>query len=75
MPFILVVILVALLFCRNSMFELVVVCVRAGLKKKAGGRGGRSPRCGGGLGEPPPFANVLAFPPRKSFEKEIAEYS
>ena len=63
MLFILVVTIIALLFCRNSMLE-VVDCMRAGLKKKNGGSRGSQPPLRGGLGEPPPFANVLAFPPR-----------
>ena len=38
--------------------------------KKAGGRGAPA----GGLegAEPPRFANVLAFPPRQSFEKRLS---
>ena len=57
-----------MLFCRNSTFELVVDCMRAGLKKEAGGRGEAPPPPVGGLGvaeegvaERPRFANVLAF--------------
>ena len=41
-------IVTALLFCRNSTFELVVDCMCAGLKKKSGGsRGGAAPPAGG----------------------------
>ena len=56
------------------MFELVADCVRAGLKKTVG-RGGAPPQPtpAGGLGgqSPSAFANLLAFPPRKSFEKRL----
>ena len=50
--------------------ELVVDCVRAGPKKK---RGVEEPPLRGvwGEAEPPPFANVLAFLPRKSLEKRM----
>ena len=55
--------------------ELVVDCVRAGLKKKRGVEGGlrppNPPRGGLGGRSAPPFANVLAFPPRKSFQKRL----
>ena len=50
MLFILVAIVAALVFCRNSMFELVVDCMRLlGLKNKVGGsRGGAAlPELGG----------------------------
>ena len=51
MLLILVVIVVALLFCRNSMFERIVDCVRAGLEKKPGGsKGAAAPPARGGVG-------------------------
>ena len=66
MLFILVAIVVALLFCRNSMFELVVDCVRAGLKRKAGGsRGGADPPRGGLGGRSPPICKRTRFPAKK----------
>ena len=58
--------------------ELVVDCMRAGLKNKSGGfEWGRSPSRGGvgGGGAPPLFANVLAFSPRKSFENRLLSIS
>ena len=66
-------IVVVLFFRRNSTFELVVDCMRAGLKKKAGCRGGAQPPARGGWGgrSTPPFANVLAFSPTTSFEKRF----
>ena len=55
MLFFFVDIVVVLLFCRNSTFELVVDCMRAGLKKSGGLRGGAAPFAGevGGAGAPP----------------------
>ena len=54
-------VVVVLLFCRHLTFELVVDCVRAGLEKKRGVEGVRSPPRGGGGGGvggggAPPFA-------------------
>ena len=54
----------------KTQVKLQVDCVRVGLKNKSGGsrwgafRGWRELR-------PPAFAKVLAFPPRKSFEKRL----
>ena len=64
-------IVVVLLFCRNLTFELVVDCMRAGLKKKAGGRGGRSPPAGGLGGAERPRICKRTFSPTKSFEKRL----
>ena len=62
MLFILVVIVVViLLFCRNSMFELVVDCMRAGLKKKRGVEGGRSPSRGDWGGGAPPHLQTYSL--------------
>ena len=52
MLFILMGIVVALLFCTNSTFELVVDCVRVGLKKRRGVEGVRRPPRRGGCGAP-----------------------
>ena len=46
-------VVVVLLFCRHLTFELVVDCMRAGLEKKRGVEGGRSPPTKGWGG---PFA-------------------
>ena len=69
-------IVTALLFCRNSTFELVVDCMRAGLKKRRGVEGGRSLPRGGGWGgrSPPPFANVLASRQAKALKKKVVQY-
>ena len=77
MLFFFVDVVTALLFCRNSTFELVVDCMCAGLKKKAGGRGRRSPPRGGGWGgaEPPPFANALASRQAKALKKRLCSIS
>ena len=47
MLFFFVDIVLVLLFCRNSTFELVVDHMRAGLEKKRGVEGERTPRAGG----------------------------
>ena len=63
---------VVLLFCRNSTFE-VVDCMRAGLEKKAGSRGGAAPPAGGA--EPSPICKHTLFSsPSKSFEKKVVQY-
>ena len=62
-------IVVVLLFCRNWTFELVVDCMRAGLEKKRGVEGGRSPA------EPLPFAKVLAFRQAKALKKRLRSIS
>ena len=56
-------IVTALLFCRNSTFELVVDCMCAGLKKKSGGsRGGAAPPAGGaGGGRSPPHLQTYSL--------------
>ena len=67
-------IVVVLLFCRNSTFELVVDCMCAGLKTKRGVEGGHSPARGGGWGgrSPSPFANVLASRQAKALKTGCA---
>ena len=42
--------IVVVLFCRNSTVELVVDCMRAGLKQKSGGSRGAQPPPAGGVG-------------------------
>ena len=59
--------------------ELVVDCMRAGLKKKSGGsRGGAAPPpagggWGGGAGAPP-ICKRTRFPAKKKLWKENVEY-
>ena len=68
MLFILVVTVVVLIYCRNSMFEVVVDCMFARLKIKVWGlRGG----WGGGA---PLICKRTGFPAKKKLSKEIVEY-
>ena len=53
----------------------VVDCMRAGLKKSGGSRGGAAPPAGGlGGTEPPPICKRTRFSPSKSFEKKVVQY-